>query len=194
MSDDDNRTSSQQADWLKYWSTAMADWQRTYASAMEGFAQRAEQMTGMRGAPGFVPEDLMRMWSRLFETWTAGMSAMPSGMGAAGTPQQQIAACAAQAYFATTANMMRWWMRVAQSWGEYGRNAAARSASGMQDPATLGILADETRAQMRKIVDISFEECSLLQRQMEELGEKVRSLVGGAMSDFDPRRWAKTKE
>ena len=38
--------------------------------------------------------------------------------------QQQISGCATQAYFASVSNLLRWWMRVAQAWGEYARNAA----------------------------------------------------------------------
>ena len=41
--------------------------------------------------------------------------------------RQQIGACASQAYFATMANLLRWWMRVAQTWAEFARTAAARS-------------------------------------------------------------------
>src|SRR5438067_10585613 len=103
----------------------------------------------------------------MMENWAGGISAMP-GMGMPGTsvpgvgsgPQQEIAVCALQAYFATMSNLLRWWTRVAQAWGEYGRNATARSASAMQDGTALGMFADETRAQMRRVVDISLEECA----------------------------------
>ena len=73
MKDDDKGTYFQQADWLQYWSTAMLDWQRAYTGAMDGFAQRAEQMTGMRGGPALSPDDFMQMWSRMMENWTGGM-------------------------------------------------------------------------------------------------------------------------
>jgi hypothetical protein len=196
MKDDDKGTYFQQADWLQYWTTAMLDWQRAYSWAMDGLVQRAEQMGGMRGGPAWSSEDLTRMYSRMMETWTSGMGAMPgaqSGIpGASG--QQAITGCAAQAYFATMTNLLRWWMRVAQSWSEYGRNAAARSGTAMQDGSTLGVFADETRAQMRKVVDISLEECALLQRQMEELGDRIRNIVDGVGPDADPRRWARAKE
>src|SRR4051794_4239360 len=117
MKDDDKSTYFQQADWLQYWSTAMLEWQRAYTWAMDGFAQRAEQMSGMRGGPALSPDDFLRMWSRMMENWTGGMDAMPpgmmgamaSGMGSkspgAGGPgtdeQQQISGCATQAYFAS---------------------------------------------------------------------------------------------
>ena len=195
MKDEDKGTYFQHADWLQYWTTAMQDWQRAYSWAVDGFVQRAEQMGGMQGPTG-SPEDLTRMWSRMMETWTRGMPGMPvAGMGIPGaSSQQEITGCASQAYFATMTNLMRWWMRVAQSWGEYARNAAGKSASSMQDGTALNVFADETRAQIRKVVDISTEECALLQRQMEDLAERIRSIAAGTGADLDPRRRARAKE
>ena len=212
MKDDDKGTYSQPADWLQYWTTAMQDWQRTYSWALDGFAQRAEQMTGMRGGPALSPDDLMRMGSRMVENWAAAMSAMSSGMGMpsgmatppgmgmrgmsmpGGSGRQQIGACASQAYFATMANLLRWWMRVAQSWGEFARTAAARSGAPLPDGSALGVFADETRAQLRRIAEISLEESAQLQRQMEQLGEQIRNVVDGAAASADPHRWTRMKE
>jgi len=206
MKDDDKGTYFQQADWLQYWTTAMMDWQRAFSWAVDGLGQRAEQMSGVRGGPAWNPEDLQHMWSRMLETWASGMGAMPSmtmpgmmgpgmmGSGAGSESQQRIVGCASQAYLASVSNLLRWWMRVAQSWGEYGRNAAARSATAMQDGTALGMFADETRAQMRRVVDISLEECALMQRQMEAFGDQIRNVVEGVAPELDPRRWAKAKE
>src|SRR5918912_134935 len=124
MSEADKATYFQPGDWMQYWSTAMQDWQRAYAWAWDGFAQRAEEMTGMRGGPAFSPDDFVRMGARMMENWSAAMKgmpglgmpgmAMPEGMGLPGASgQQQIAACAKQAYLATLTSLMRWWMRVA---------------------------------------------------------------------------------
>jgi hypothetical protein len=210
MKDDDKGTYFQQADWLQYWSTAMLDWQRAYTWAMDGFAQRAEQMSGMRGGPALTPDDFMRMWSRMMENWTGGMNAMSPGMmgamassmgprspgtGGPGThEQQQISGCATQAYFASVSNLLRWWMRVAQAWGEYARSAGARSTGAAVDGTALGVLADDTRAQLRKIVEISLEESVLLQRQMEQLADQIRNVVDGLGPDAQARRWARAKE
>jgi len=209
MKDDDKGTYFQQADWLQYWSTAMLDWQRAYTGAMDGFAQRAEQMTGMRGGPALSPDDFMQMWSRMMENWTGGMGAMPPGVGGvapgmgrsspgaggSGTDEQQrISGCATQAYFASVSNLFRWWMRVAQAWGEYTRSAGARSTAGATDGRALGLFADETRAQLRRVVEISLEESALLQRQMEQLGEQIRNIVDGLGPDAQARRWARAKE
>ena len=199
MKDQDTGTYFQNADWLQYWTTAMQDWQRAYSWAMDGFVQRAEQMGGMQGGPTGSPEDLTRMWSRMMEAWTRGMPGMP-GVPMAGTAmpggstQQEITGCASQAYFATMTNLMRWWMRVAQSWGEYARTAAGKSATSMQDGTALNVFADETRAQIRKVVEISVEECSLLQRQMEDLAERIRGIAAGTGTDHDTRRRARAKE
>jgi len=202
MKDDDKGTYFQQADWLQYWSTAMLDWQRAYTWAMDGFAQRAEQMSGMRGGPALSPDDFMRMCSRMMENWTGGMGAMPPGMGGAapgtggpGTDEQQrISGCATQAYFASVSNLLRWWMRVAQAWGEYARSAGARSTAETVDGTALGVLADETRAQLRKIAEISLEESALLQRQMEQLADQIRNVVDGLGPHAEARRWARAKE
>ena len=196
MKDEEKGTQFQQTDWLQYWTNAAQEWQRAYSSALEGFMQRVERGDGVKANMAWNPEDLPRMWSRMMETWTAGMGGMPaSGMAMPGaSSQQEITSCASQAYFATMTNLMRWWMRVAQSWGEYGRNAAGKSGTGMPDGAALNIFADETRAQMRKVVEISFEECALMQRQMEELAERIRSIALGSAADLDPRRRARAKE
>jgi hypothetical protein len=85
-------------------------------------------------------------------------------------------------------------MRMAQSWGEYARNAASKSATAMPDGAALNVFADETRAQMRKVVEISFEECALMQRQMEGLAEQIRNIAAGSAADLDPRRRARAKD
>jgi len=85
-------------------------------------------------------------------------------------------------------------MRVAQAWGEYARSAGARSGAGAVDGTALGVLADETRAQLRKIVEISLEESALLQRQMEQLADQVRNVVDGLGPDAPARRWARAKE
>jgi hypothetical protein len=212
MKDDDKGSYSQQADWLQYWTTAMQDWQRTYSWALDGFAQRAEQMTGMRGGPALSPDDLMHMGSRMVENWAAAMSAMSSGMGMpsgmampagmgmpgmsmpGGSGRQQIGACTSQAYFATMANLLRWWMRVAQSWAEFARTAAARSGGPLPDGSALGVFADETRAQLRRIAEISLEESAHLQRQMEQLAEQIRNVVDGAAAGADPHRWTRMKD
>lgn len=210
MKDDDKGTYSQLADWLQYWTTAMQDWQRTYSWALDGFAQRAEQMTGMRGGPALSPDDFMRMGSRMVENWAAAMNAMSSGMGmpsgitmppgmgmpdmSGGSGQQQIGACASQAYFATMTNLLRWWMRVAQTWAEFARTAAARSSGAVPDGSALGVFADETRAQLRRIVEISLEESARLQRQMEQLAEQIRVVVDGAAASGEPHRWARAKD
>jgi hypothetical protein len=199
MKDQDKGTYFQHADWLQYWTTAMQDWQRAYSWAMDGFVQRAEQMGGMQGSPTGAPEDLTRMWSRMMEAWTSGMPGMPgmqmTGMGVPGaSSQQEITGCASQAYFATMTNLMRWWMRVAQSWGEYARTATGKSTHSLQDGTALNVFADETRAQIRRVVEISFEECALMQRQMEDLAERIRSIAAGTGADHDMRRRARAKE
>jgi hypothetical protein len=188
---------------MQYWATAMQDWQRTYAWVWDGFAQRAGEMSGMRGGHALTPEDFMRMGTRAMESWSHAMQAMP-GMAPGfampqnlglpgGEAQQQISACAAQAYLASMATLMRWWMRMAQTWAEYAQANAARSSAGL-DASALGVLADDTRAQLRKIVEISMEEGAALQRQMTELGEQVRSIIDGAKPMSEPHRWAKAKE
>src|SRR5690349_17967255 len=101
MKDEDKGTYFQPGDWMQYWSTAMHDWQRAYTWATDAFAQRAEQMGGMRGGPAWSPEDLKRMWSQMMENWTRGMGSMPGMNMPGGSEQQQITGCASQAYFAT---------------------------------------------------------------------------------------------
>jgi hypothetical protein len=196
MKDEEKGKHFQQTDWLQYWTNAAQEWQRAYSWALDGFMQRAERGEGAKANMAWNPEDLPRMWSRMMETWTAGMGAMPaSGIAMPGaSSQQEITSCASQAYFATMTNLMRWWMRMAQSWGEYARNAASKSATAMPDGVALNVFADETRAQMRKVVEISFEECALMQRQMEGLAEQIRNIAAGSAADLDPRRRARAKD
>src|SRR5689334_24149143 len=129
MTESDKGTFFQPGDWMQLWATAIQDWQRTYGWMWDGFAQRTEGMTGARGGRALTPDDLMRFGTRLMENWSNAMKAMPGmtlapgfplpeGMGLpGGAAQQQIGACAAQAYLATMSSLVRWWMRVAQAWG-----------------------------------------------------------------------------
>jgi len=206
MNESDKGTYFQPQDWLQLWSTAVHDWQRAYSWAWDGFAQRAEQMPGMRGGPALAPDALMNMGSRMMENWAAAMRAMSGGRAMPGAmsmasgidmpgsaTQQQIGACVTQAYLATGANLLRWWMRVGQSWADYARTSASRVAGGGSDPSTLGVLADETRAQLRKVADITVEEASTMQRQMEQFAEQIRTIIDPGAPDREPQRRARTK-
>lgn len=181
-------------DWMQFWSTAMSDWQRAYSWAYEGFAERAQQMGAMSG-PGYNPDEMMRIWTSMTDAWRAAMGGMPMapGMGS-GDSSQQIRGCATQAYYASMSNLMRWWTRSAQSWADYARSTAALSAGAALDGRALAVLADETRAQLRRLADISLEESALLQRQLEQLAEQVRAAVDGMAQDAQPRRYARAKD
>jgi len=123
-----------------------------------------------------------------------GAMSMASGMNMPGSAtQQQIGACVTQAYLATGANLLRWWMRVGQSWADYARTSASRVAGGGSDPSTLGVLADETRAQLRKVADITVEEASTMQRQMEQFADQIRNILDPGPPDREPQRRAHTK-
>jgi hypothetical protein len=105
-----------------------------------------------------------------------------------------LAGLAARAYLVAAASGLRFWSRLARSYGDYQSSAlpsvlAQVTGTSVSEAQRRG-LAEDFRKYLREVSDLSVQEARLLQSEFEKLAEAAASAVadGEASSGFH-RRW-----
>jgi hypothetical protein len=128
-------------------------------------------------------------------TTSRGPGEIDPSQDAAEQPRDSdLAALAARAYLVTAASGLRFWSRLARSYGDYQSSAlpsALARATGTSVPeAQRRGLAEDFRKYLREVSDISLQEARLLQLELEKLAEAAASAVDdGEPGSISHRRW-----
>jgi hypothetical protein len=154
----------------------------------------------VRGATeGFAPflDPMLRAASAFRKITEAGAGAFsgewstaPDGRTKAG----DISLLVAQAYLAASVSGVRYWRRVAQTYGTHQsgilQSLLARITDSSMSDNERCALIDEIRAYLREIGDVSFQEARIFQSELEKLSAQVAD-VGGTSAEPSAhrRRW-----
>lgn len=158
------------------------------------------------GASG--PVDPLQMFaSTIQHSFLTGLAALEStissSLGEIDTSQHaaeqpvkdsDFAAVAARAYLVAAASGLRFWSRLARSYGDYQSCALpsvlARATGTSVSEAQRRSLAEDFRKYLREVSDLSIQEARLLQLELEKLAEAAASSVDdGEPSAVYHRRW-----
>jgi hypothetical protein len=160
------------------------------------------------GGAGGGPVDPLQIFaSTMQHSFLTGLAALQSttsrGLGETETSQDaaeqpvkdgDLAALAARAYLVTAVSGLRFWSRLARSYGDYQSSALpsalARATGTSESEAERRSVAEDFRKYLREVSDISLQEARLLQLELEKLAEAAASAVDdGEPSPTRQRRW-----
>ena len=160
------------------------------------------------GGGGGGPVDPLQIFaSTIQHSFLTGLAALQSatsrGLGETDTSQDaaeqpvkdgDLAALAARAYLVTAASGLRFWSRLARSYGDYQSSALpsalARATGTIVSEDQRRGLAEDFRKHLREVSDISVQEARLLQLEFEKLAEAAASAVDdGEPNSTGHRRW-----
>jgi hypothetical protein len=107
---------------------------------------------------------------------------------------EDMGALLARAYLVATVSGLRYWQRVAQTYGMHQsrilRSLLSRAADPCVSEGERRVLADEIRTYFREIGDVSAQEARAFQAELEKLAEGVaRTALGSQQATDDRRRW-----
>lgn len=143
-----------------------------------------------------IQHSLLTGLAALESTISRGLRETGTSQDAAEQPAKDgdLTALAARAYLVTAASGLRFWSRLARSYGDYQSSAlpsALAQATGASEPeAQRRGLAEDFRKYLREVSDISLQEARLLQMELEKLAEAAASAVdGGEPGSTSHRRW-----
>lgn len=111
------------------------------------------------------------------------MSAAAPGIG--GSDVAALNMLLMQAHWVASAALGRSAQRGAQSWLDYGKEAAA--------PADGAVRVDAARAHLRRLAEIAADEAHEAARQLQAIDEQVRALIAPADDGAPPVRRAQAK-
>lgn len=190
------RGTSEAGDPLVAFATALRD-----MCSLASFVFENALMQGDFGAATerFTPflDPIQRATSAFRDLAEAGIGAFASeGMlrkGDAGKAAD-MASLLAQAYLVATASGMRYWRRVAETYGAHQsavlRSLLARVADRHTSDGERRALIDEIRAYLREVGDVSLQEARIFQSELDKLGAEVATAAGnGGESSAHRRRW-----
>jgi len=100
----------------------------------------------------------------------------------------------AQAFLTMAANGMRCWGRFVQAYGRHQsgilRAVLASQRGGGLTELEAQAIAEDIRAYLREVADVSLQEARLLHLELERLGERLASATAGAgVASAPVRRW-----
>jgi hypothetical protein len=143
-----------------------------------------------------IQHSLLTALVALESTISRGLGEIDTSQDAAEQPVKDgdLAALAARAYLVTAASGLRFWSRLARSYGDYQSSALpcalARATGTSVSEAERRSLAEDFRKYLREVSDLSLQEARLLQLELEKLAEAAASAVDdGEPSSTGHRRW-----
>jgi hypothetical protein len=143
-------------------------------------------------------DQMLRAATAFRDLTEAGAGAVP-GLGRSpngGTPGD-VASLAAQACLIASVGGLRYWRKLAQTYGAH-QAAILQSLSGSVNAPggseeEKRVLTDELRAYLREIGDVSVQEARAFQSELEKLAAEVATAAGSSDASPDYRRRWKAK-